>query len=65
MPFIQVDIATGLTDAQLAELREQIVEVVHDAIGSTRAHINVAIRQLPPSGIVEAGRTHTAESVPA
>jgi phenylpyruvate tautomerase PptA (4-oxalocrotonate tautomerase family) len=55
MPFIQVDITEGLSEAQFATLREQIVEVVHEAIGSARAHINVAIRELPAGRIVEAG----------
>jgi phenylpyruvate tautomerase PptA (4-oxalocrotonate tautomerase family) len=63
MPFIQVDITEGMSDAQLATLREQIVEVVHASIGSSRAHINVAIRCLPATQIVEAGRTGQ-ESVP-
>ncbi|MGD9527361.1 tautomerase family protein [Pseudonocardia sp.] len=57
MPFIQVDITEGLTPAQLAELRERIVEIVHHSIGSARAHINVAIHELPATRIVEAGRT--------
>ena len=68
MPFIQVDIAEGLSAAQLAAMREQIVEVVHDSIGSSRAHINVAIRQLPRDQIVEAGQTRKSDvprAVPA
>ena len=59
MPFIQVDIATELSPGQLAQMREDVVEIVHDAIGSAREHINVAIRQLPKERIVEAGQTHT------
>jgi phenylpyruvate tautomerase PptA (4-oxalocrotonate tautomerase family) len=62
MPFIQVDIAEGLTPEQLAAMRHQIVEIVHDAIGSARAHINVAIHELPPERIVEAGRTESAHA---
>lgn len=58
MPFIQVDIATELSPSQLAQLREEIVETVHEAIGSARAHINVAIREVPRDRIVEAGQTH-------
>ena len=61
MPFIQVDITEGLSAAQLVTLREQIVEVVHDAIGSARAHINVAIRELPAGRIIEAGHVKDAE----
>ena len=56
MPYIQVDTATPLTDEQFALLREKIVDIVHESIGSARAHINVAIRTLPAQAIVEAGR---------
>jgi 4-oxalocrotonate tautomerase family enzyme len=62
MPFIQVDITQGLTDVQLARLREEIVDVVHEAIGSARAHINVAIHELPTERLVEAGQTSTTAS---
>lgn len=55
MPFIQVDVREGLTAQQLAELGSRIVDVVHDAIGSARPHINVSIRQIPAGGLVEAG----------
>jgi len=55
MPFIQVDVREGLTPEQLAELGSRIVDVVRDAIGSARQHINVSIRQIPPVGLVEAG----------
>lgn len=55
MPYIQVDVREGLSPQQLAELGARIVDVVHDAIGSARPHINVAIRQLPSSSLVEAG----------
>ena len=65
MPFIQVDITEGLSAAQLATMREQIVEVVHSSIGSSRAHINVAIRVLPKEQIVEAGQTNVPRAVPA
>ena len=57
MPYIQVDVCEGLSSQQVAELGARIVDVVHDAIGSARPHINVAIRQLPPRGLVEAGGT--------
>jgi phenylpyruvate tautomerase PptA (4-oxalocrotonate tautomerase family) len=46
-----------MSEAQLAQLRERIVDIVHDAIGSARAHINVAIHELPATRIVEAGQT--------
>ena len=63
MPYIQVDVRAGLSGSQLAELRRQIVEVVHEAIGSARPHINVAIRELPADNLVEAGQTEVAEDV--
>ena len=62
MPFIQIDITEGLTDSQLTTLREQVVQVVHESIGSSVAHINVAIRELPATRIVEAGQTATGPS---
>jgi len=61
MPYIQVDIHEGLSPDQVAELGARVVDIVHDAIGSARAHINVAIRQLPASGLIEAGGTLVAE----
>jgi GTP-sensing pleiotropic transcriptional regulator CodY len=42
-------------------LGARVVDIVHDAIGSARAHINVAIRQLPAAGLIEAGGTLAAE----
>jgi phenylpyruvate tautomerase PptA (4-oxalocrotonate tautomerase family) len=56
MPYIQVDTGTPLSAEQRALLGEKIVEVVHKAIGSSRAHINVAIRQAEPGGMVLAGQ---------
>jgi phenylpyruvate tautomerase PptA (4-oxalocrotonate tautomerase family) len=58
MPFIHVDVAAELTAGQLARIREEIVEIVHGAIGSAREHVNVAIRQLPNKRIAEIGQTH-------
>jgi phenylpyruvate tautomerase PptA (4-oxalocrotonate tautomerase family) len=61
MPFIQVDIRAGLSPAQREALSIRIVDVVHEAIGSARAHINVAIREVEPGGLVESGRVVSAE----
>lgn len=61
MPFIQVDVRAGLSPQQRAELSTRIVEVVHEAIGSARAHINVSIREVEPSGLVESGQVVAAE----
>ena len=52
MPFIHVDLETGLTEEQKIELTRRIVEVTHDAIGSAPGHINVVIRDLPGANIV-------------
>jgi phenylpyruvate tautomerase PptA (4-oxalocrotonate tautomerase family) len=57
MALIQVDVATELTPGQLARIREEIVEIVHGAIGSAREHVDVAIRQLPNERILE--QTHS------
>ena len=57
MPFIHVDLETGLTEEQKIELTRRIVEVTHDAIGSAAGHINVVIRDWPGANIVEAGRS--------
>ncbi|MGH9060384.1 MAG: tautomerase family protein [Acidimicrobiales bacterium] len=57
MPFIQIDIREGLTPEQLAQLRSRVVDTVHDAIGSARAHINLAVHELPAGHLVEAGDT--------
>jgi 4-oxalocrotonate tautomerase family enzyme len=65
MPFIQVDINEGLTQEQLAQLRARIVDTVHEAIGSARAHINVAIHEQPPGRLVEAGNVDPAPAAHA
>lgn len=64
MPFIQVDVREGLTPEQLAELGSRIVDVVHDAIGSARPHINVSIRQIPACGLIEAGTASNHVTTP-
>lgn len=63
MPYIQVDVREGLSPQQVAELGARVVDVVHDAIGSARPHINVVIRQLPSSSLVEAGGTLSDDRV--
>jgi len=57
MPFIHVDLETGLTEEETIDLTQKIVEVTHDAIGSAVGHINVVIRDWPSANIVEAGRS--------
>jgi phenylpyruvate tautomerase PptA (4-oxalocrotonate tautomerase family) len=61
MPFIHVDMETGLTVAEKAELTRRIVEVTHAAIGSAVEHINVVLRESPAVNIVEAGQSLGAE----
>ena len=63
MPFIQVDIRSGLSADQREALAERIVEVVHDAIGSARAHVNVAIREVEPGALVESGQVASPSAV--
>jgi phenylpyruvate tautomerase PptA (4-oxalocrotonate tautomerase family) len=62
MPYIQVDIRAGLSPEQRERLSNRIVDVVHDAIGSARAHINVAIREIEAGGLVESGEVAGAEA---
>jgi 4-oxalocrotonate tautomerase family enzyme len=61
MPFIQVDVRAGLSAEQRAALSRRIVDVVHEAIGSSLAHINVAIREVESGGLVESGQVIIAE----
>ncbi|HTQ89446.1 MAG TPA: tautomerase family protein [Streptosporangiaceae bacterium] len=63
MPFIQVDVRAGLSPEQRVLLSTRIVDIVHDAIGSARAHINVAIREIEPGALVEAGLPVTANEL--
>jgi phenylpyruvate tautomerase PptA (4-oxalocrotonate tautomerase family) len=55
MPLIQMDLRQELTDDQLARLGAEVVDVVHAAIGSARAHINVIIRHGAGTHMIEAG----------
>ena len=61
MPYIQVDVREGLSTDQVAELGARVVDIVHESIGSARAHINVAIRQLPRCGARRGRRNLVAE----
>jgi phenylpyruvate tautomerase PptA (4-oxalocrotonate tautomerase family) len=63
MPFIQVDVGSGLSPEQRVLLGTRIVDIVHDAIGSARAHINVAIREIEQGGLVEAGQAVRADDL--
>lgn len=58
MPIIQMDLKGPLTDDEAADLGAEVVEVVHAAIGSAKAHINVVIRHAGGSKIVEASGVH-------
>ncbi len=57
MPYIQVDLQKGLDAKKKKALTESIVKVVNKAIGSSKAHINVVIREWPTANIVEAGES--------
>jgi phenylpyruvate tautomerase PptA (4-oxalocrotonate tautomerase family) len=63
MPYIQVDVRAGLSPQQRQVLSMRIVDAVHEAIGSARAHINVAIREVEAGGLVESGQVVGAESL--
>lgn len=61
MPIIQMDIKQSLTDDQAQRLGAEAVDVVHEAIGSAKAHINVVIRHGSGTKIVEAGGAYEVE----
>ncbi|NGX07533.1 hypothetical protein [Mycobacteroides franklinii] len=54
MPIIQMYLESWLTDDKAADLGAEVVEVVHSAIGSAKAHINVVVRHAGGSKFVEA-----------
>jgi 4-oxalocrotonate tautomerase family enzyme len=56
MPYIQCDIAVGLSDEKKRLLVERMTEVTHQAIGSAYAHINVVLREHASSNLGEAGK---------
>lgn len=56
MPFIQIDVQAGLSQEQRQLLGARVVDIVHDAIGSARPHINVVIHEVDPSALVEGGK---------
>lgn len=60
MPLIQLELKQELTEEQVTRLGAQAVDVVHDAIGSARAHINVIIRHRAGTRIIEAGRVQAS-----
>lgn len=55
MPYIQVEMQQGLPPEQKKAMVSEIVALVNKTIGSSRAHINVALIELPPENIGEAG----------
>jgi len=57
VPYIQVDLPTGLSENQKAELCFEVREPVHQAIGSPREFINVVLREWPRENLLVAGRT--------
>jgi phenylpyruvate tautomerase PptA (4-oxalocrotonate tautomerase family) len=56
MPYIQIELQRGLPPDTKKALLTEAVAVVNKAIGSSVAHINVALIELPPENIVEAGQ---------
>ena len=55
MPYIQVEMQQGLPPEKKKAMVSEIVTLVNKTIGSSRAHINVALIELPPENIGEAG----------
>ena len=54
-PYIQVELQAGLEPAAKKAMVAEIVTHVNATIGSSRAHINVAVIELPPENLAEAG----------
>ena len=55
MPYIQCDLEAGLSDLEKEKLVRKMIEVTHKSIGSAYRHINVVLREHPPSNLGEAG----------
>ena len=55
MPYIQVEMQQGLPSDKKKAMVSEIVALVNKTIGSSKAHINVALIELPPENIGEAG----------
>ena len=55
MPYIQVEMQQGLPPEKKKAMVSEIVTLVNKTIGSSRAHINVALIELPPENLGEAG----------
>lgn len=56
MPYIQIELQQGLSPETKKAMLSEIVTLVNQSIGSSRAHINVALIELPPENIAEAGQ---------
>lgn len=55
MPYIQVEMQQGLSSEKKKAMVTEIVDLVNQTIGSSKAHINVALIELPPENLGEAG----------
>ena len=62
MPLIQMELKQHLTADQVETLGAKAVDVVHAAIGSSKAHINVVIRHAGGTRVIEAGGVHESAS---
>jgi 4-oxalocrotonate tautomerase family enzyme len=58
MPLIQCDLEVGLTDDEKRDLVHRIMKATHETIGSAYEHINVVLREHPPSNLGEAGEVN-------
>lgn len=57
MPYIQVDLREGLSSETKQALNRDLVEAIHQAIGSAYHQINVVLREWPAENLAEAGET--------
>lgn len=48
MPFAQIHMIEGRTEAQKKAVIEKVTEALHEAVGAPRENIRVWIHELPP-----------------
>ncbi|WP_207005773.1 tautomerase family protein [Trinickia mobilis] len=56
MPFIHCNIHTGVSPEAKHELAQELIQIVHETIGSPIPYIHVAIVEVPGSEFVESGQ---------
>jgi 4-oxalocrotonate tautomerase family enzyme len=57
MPYIQVDLREGLSTEAKRALHRDLLDAVHQSIGSAYHQINIVLREWPAENLAEAGET--------